>query len=101
MGGKGNSNESTARIRVLKYIDYKDDRKPIQIDTFPWCGVEFGKRSLDDIKDSRNRGDVFKLLRNGRVDTENPDELRGVLPQPQLPLPRQQQGHLPAAGGCG
>ena len=76
MGGKGNSNESTARIRVLKYIEHKDDRKPIPIDTCPWCGVEFGKRSLDDIKETRNRGDVFKLLRGGRVDTENPDELR-------------------------
>ena len=76
MGGKGNSNESTARIRVLKYIEHKDDRKPIPIDTCPWCGVEFGKRSLDDNKETRNRGDVFKLLRGGRVDTENPDELR-------------------------
>lgn len=76
MGGKGNSSEATARIRVLKYIDNKDDRKPIPIDTCPWCGVEFGKRSLDDLNPSRNRGDVFKLLRSGRIDTDNPDELR-------------------------
>ena len=76
MGGKGNSSEATARIRVLRYIDNKDDRKPIPIDTCPWCGVEFGKRSLNDPNPSRNRGDVFKLLRGGRVDTDNPDELR-------------------------
>ena len=76
MGGKGNSSDTTARIRVLKYIDNKDDRKPIPIDTCPWCGVEFGKRSLNDPNPSRNRGDVFKLLRGGRVDTDNPDELR-------------------------
>jgi hypothetical protein len=38
--------------------------------------VEFGKRSLDDLNPSRNRGDVFKLLRGGRVDGDNPDELR-------------------------
>ena len=76
MGKKGDNNEATARIRVLKYIDNKDDRKPIPIDTCPWCGVEFGKRSLDDLNPSRNRGDVFKLLRGGRVDGDNPDELR-------------------------
>ncbi|MFZ0408292.1 MAG: DISARM system helicase DrmA [Cyanobium sp.] len=76
MGGKGNSSEATARIRVLKYIDNKDDRKPIPIDTCPWCGVEFGRRSLDDLTPCRNRGDVFKLLRGGKVDSENPDELR-------------------------
>jgi hypothetical protein len=76
MGGKGNSSETTARIRVLKYIDNKDDRKPIPIDTCPWCGVEFGKRSLNDPNPSRNRGDVFKLLHGGRIDTDNPDELR-------------------------
>jgi hypothetical protein len=76
MGKKGDNNEATARIRVLKYIDNKDDRKPIPIDTCPWCGVEFGKRSLHDLNPSRNRGDVFKLLRGGRVDGDNPDELR-------------------------
>jgi hypothetical protein len=97
MGGKGNSSDTTARIRVLKYIDNKDDRKPIPIDTCPWCGVEFGKRSLNDPTPTRNRGDVFKLLRAGRVDTDNPEELRvaclnrscqfrGTTPNSYLPL---------------
>jgi hypothetical protein len=76
MGGKGNSSETTARIRVLKYIDTKTTIKPIPIDTCPWCGVEFGKLSLDDTNETRNRGDVFMLLRGGRIDSENPDELR-------------------------
>jgi hypothetical protein len=75
MGGKGNSSETTARIRVLKYIDNKTTIKPIPIDTCPWCGVEFGKRSLDDPAPCSTTG-VFQLLRQGRSDSDNPEELR-------------------------
>jgi hypothetical protein len=75
MGGKGNSSETTARIRVLKYIDNKTTIKPIPIDTCPWCGVEFGKRSLNDPAPCSTTG-VFQLLRQGRPDTDNPEELR-------------------------
>jgi hypothetical protein len=75
MGGKGNSSETTARIRVLKSIDNKTTIKPIPIDTCPWCGVEFGKRSLNDPAPCSTTG-VFQLLRQGRPDTDNPQELR-------------------------
>ncbi len=75
MGGKGNSSETTARIRVLKYIDNKTTIKPIPIDTCPWCGVEFGKRSLNDPAPCSTTG-VFNLLRQGRPDGDNPEELR-------------------------
>jgi hypothetical protein len=75
MGGKGNSSETTARIRVLKYIDAKTAIKPIPIDTCPWCGVEFGRRSLKDPGPCGTAG-VFQLLRQGRPDRDNPDELR-------------------------
>ena len=75
MGGVGDSSEATARIRVLKYIDNKTTIKPIPIDTCPWCGVEFGKRSLTATGPCASVG-VFNLLRQGRSDQNNPDELR-------------------------
>jgi hypothetical protein len=75
MGGKGNNNESTARLRVRAYNDGKTTIKPIPIDTCPWCGVEFGKRSLLDPKPCGTAG-VFNLLRQGRPDGDNPEELR-------------------------
>jgi hypothetical protein len=75
MGGKGNNNESTARLRVRAYNDGKTPIKPIPIDTCPWCGVEFGKRSLLDPKPCGTAG-VFNLLRQGRPDGDNPEELR-------------------------
>lgn len=75
MGGKGNNNESTARLRVRAYNDGKTTIKPIPIDTCPWCGVEFGKRSLLDPKPIGTAG-VFNLLRQGRPDGDNPEELR-------------------------
>ena len=75
MGGKGNSSEATARLRVRAYNDGKTNIKPIPIDTCPWCGVEFGKRSLDDPKPCGTVG-VFNLLRQGRPDVDNPEELR-------------------------
>ncbi|MFO8237521.1 MAG: DISARM system helicase DrmA [Prochlorococcaceae cyanobacterium] len=75
MGGKGDSSEATARLRVRAYIDGKTSIKPIPIDTCPWCGVEFGKRSLDDPSPCRTSG-VFNLLRQGRPDGDNPEDLR-------------------------
>jgi hypothetical protein len=75
MGGKGNSSETTARLRVRAYNDGKTTIKPIPIDTCPWCGVEFGKRSLLDPKPCGTAG-VFNLLRQGRPDGDNPEELR-------------------------
>jgi hypothetical protein len=75
MGGKGNNNESTARLRVRAYNDGKTPIKPIPIDTCPWCGVEFGKHSLNDPKPCGTAG-VFNLLRQGRPDGDNPEELR-------------------------
>jgi hypothetical protein len=75
MGGKGNSSEATARLRVRAYNDGKTSIKPIPIDTCPWCGVEFGKRSLLDPKPCGTAG-VFNLLRQGRPDGDNPEELR-------------------------
>ena len=75
MGGKGNNNESTARLRVRAYNDGKTTIKPIPIDTCPWCGVEFGKRSLLDPKPCGTAG-VFNLLRQCRPDGDNPEELR-------------------------
>lgn len=75
MGGKGDNNDATARLRVRAYNDGKTSIKPIPIDACPWCGVEFGKRSLDDPKPCSTSG-VFNLLRQGRPDGENPDELR-------------------------
>ena len=75
MGAKGNNNESTARLRVRAYNDGKTTIKPIPIDACPWCGVEFGKRSLLDPKPCGTAG-VFNLLRQGRPDGENPEELR-------------------------
>ena len=75
MGGKGNSSETTARLRVRAYNDNKTTIKPIPIDTCPWCGVEFGKRSLEDTKPCGTVG-VFNLLRQGRPDGDNPEELR-------------------------
>lgn len=75
MGAKGNSSEATARLRVRAYNDGKTNIKPIPIDTCPWCGVEFGKRSLDDPKPCGTAG-VFNLLRQGRIDPDNPEELR-------------------------
>ena len=70
--------------------------KPIPIDTCPWCGVEFGKRSLDDPKPCGTAG-VFNLLRQGRPDGDNPEELRVAClnrdcaftgtKRPQLPAP--------------
>ena len=75
MGGRGNQNEATARLRVRAYNDGKTSIKPIPIDTCPWCGVEFGKRSLLDPKPCGTAG-VFNLLRQGRPDGDNPDELR-------------------------
>lgn len=75
MGGKADKSEATARLRVRGYIDNKTAVKPIPIDTCPWCGVEFGKRSLDDPSPCRTSG-VFNLLRQGRPDGDNPEELR-------------------------
>lgn len=75
MGGKGNNNESTARLRVQAYNGGKTPIKPIPIDTCPWCGVEFGKRSLNDPKPCGTHG-VFKLLRQGVIDANDPEELR-------------------------
>ncbi len=75
MGEKGNNGEHTARIRVRSYIDAKTSIKPIPIDSCPWCGVEFGKRSLTDTGHCRTAG-VFHLLSQGRSDGDNPEELR-------------------------
>ena len=75
MGGKGNNNESTARLRVRAYNGGNTPIKPIPIDTCPWCGVEFGKHSLNDPKPCSTAG-VFKLLRQGVIDPDNPEELR-------------------------
>jgi hypothetical protein len=75
MGGRGNNNEATARLRVRAYNNDKTPIKPIPIDACPWCGVEFGKRSLLDPKECSRAG-VFNLLRQGRPDGENPEELR-------------------------
>ena len=75
MGSKGDNNDATARLRVRAYNDGKTPIKPIPIDACPWCGVEFGKRSLDDQRPCSTAG-VFSLLRQGRPDGENPEELR-------------------------
>jgi hypothetical protein len=81
LGGKGNSSETTARIRVLNYINHKTTIKPIPIDTCPWCGVEFGRRSLVEKTTTEkpkepSRAGVFNLLRQGKPDADNPEELR-------------------------
>ena len=68
IGKKGDSDQYTARSRVLK-LD--DKNKPIPIDDCPWCGTQLGKSSIQDDRPAKIQG-IFKLLPNN----DNPEELR-------------------------
>jgi len=69
IGKKGDSDQYTARSRVLKLDGTKN--KPIPIDDCPWCGTQLGKSSIQDDRPAKIQG-VFKLLPNN----DNPEELR-------------------------
>ncbi len=69
IGKKGDSDQYTARSRVLKLDGTKN--KPIPIDDCPWCGTQLGKSSIKDDRPAKIQG-VFKLLPNN----DNPEELR-------------------------
>ena len=82
LGHKGDNDDNSARSRVLAWSG--GDNKPIPIDNCPWCGTELGKASLKDERPAVARG-VFRLL----PDTDQPKELRSLLPQPQVPFLRR------------
>lgn len=69
LGRKGDSDDNSARSRVLAWSG--GDNKPIPIDNCPWCGTELGKASLHDERPAVARG-VFRLL----PDADRPSELR-------------------------
>ncbi|MBS2021774.1 MAG: helicase [Deltaproteobacteria bacterium] len=64
MGKSGDRDEFSARKRTLDYkADPQRNSAPIPIESCPWCGWRFDR-------------DCFSLLRDGRPDTSQPDELR-------------------------
>ena len=69
LGRKGDSDDNSARSRVLAWSG--GDNKPIPIDNCPWCGTELGKASLHDERPAVARG-VFRFL----PDADRPSELR-------------------------
>ena len=69
LGRKGDSDDNSARSRVLAWSG--GDNKPIPIDNCPWCGTELSKASLHDERPAVARG-VFRLL----PDADRPSELR-------------------------
>lgn len=46
LGGKGNSDETTAVGRVRRYRNGKDKRAPAPLKACPWCGTEFTPSSF-------------------------------------------------------
>ncbi len=65
MGRKGDNDPQSARLKTISFQN--DDRRPspIPLETCPWCGTKFKKTS-------------FSLWRNGRLNSDEPDELRVV-----------------------
>jgi len=65
MGRKGDNNPQSARLKTIAFQN--DDRRPspIPLETCPWCGTKFRKTS-------------FSLWRNGKPNSDEPDELRVV-----------------------
>ncbi|MFI5457266.1 MAG: DISARM system helicase DrmA [Isosphaerales bacterium] len=65
MGRKGDNDPYSARLKTISFQN--DDRKPspIPLETCPWCGTKFKKTS-------------FSLWRNGKLNSDEPDELRVV-----------------------
>jgi len=65
MGRKGDNDPHSARLKTIAFQN--DDRRPapIPLENCPWCGTKFKKTS-------------FSLWRNGRLNSDEPDELRVV-----------------------
>jgi hypothetical protein len=65
MGHKGDNDPQSARLKTIAFQN--DDRRPspIPLEICPWCGTKFKKTS-------------FSLWKNGRINKDDPDELRIV-----------------------
>ena len=46
LGGKGNTDETTAVGRVRRYQSGRDKRAPAPLKACPWCGTEFKPSSF-------------------------------------------------------